>query len=49
VHTRLSNHHIVAVDEGGLVVTVLRLPRGWSGGALLASAIPAGVSRDEIR
>ena len=49
VHPRVANHHLVSVDDAGLVVTVLRLPRGWSGAALLPTAVPAGVGRDEIR
>jgi len=38
-----GSHHVLAVDQGDLVVTVVRLPRGWLGRAYLPAAIPAGV------
>lgn len=47
--SRFSNHHVVTLNEPGLTVTVMRLPRGWQGAALLPAAIPAGVSRAELR
>ncbi len=47
--TRLGNHHVATINEPDLVVTVMRLPRGWQGAALLPTALPAGVSRAELR
>jgi hypothetical protein len=47
--SRLSNHHVTVVDEPGLAVTVLKLPRGWSGQALVPTALPSGVDRAELR
>jgi hypothetical protein len=38
-----GGHHVLAVNQGDLVVTVVRLPRGWQGRAYLPAAIPAGV------
>jgi hypothetical protein len=43
------SHHVVVVNASDLEVTVLRLPRGWAGKAILPRAIPAGVDRREIR
>jgi hypothetical protein len=42
-------HHVVVVNAPDLQITVLRLPRGWKGHAILPGAIPAGVDRREIR
>jgi len=47
--SRLSNHHVAFVNEADLAVTVMKLPRGWEGSALLPTAIPAGVSRADLR
>ena len=47
--SRLSNHHVAVVNEADLAVTVMRLPRGWQGSALLPTALPAGVSRADLR
>lgn len=49
VRSRLSSHKVVNVDEPGLVVSIVKLPRGWHGAALLPAAIPAGVARAELR
>jgi hypothetical protein len=46
---RRGNHHILTVHDGELMVTVMRLPRGWQGQALLTDALPDGVDRSEIR
>jgi hypothetical protein len=46
---RAINHHVATVVEPGLEVSVIRLPRGWRGQALLPTAIPVGVRRSEIR
>lgn len=47
--SRLSNHHVVVVDEPDLAVTVIRLARGWRGQAVVPTALPAGVSRADLR
>ena len=49
VRTKFSNHHVVNIDDGGLAVSIVKLPRGWHGQAVLTAAIPAGVTRNELR
>ena len=49
LRTRAGNHHVATLIEPGLEVSVVKLPRGWSGGALLPAAIPAGVHRSDLR
>ena len=49
VRSRFSNHKVVNIDEPGFVVSIVKLPRGWSGRAVLPAAIPAGVTRNELR
>ena len=49
VRTRFSNHHVVNIDEPGFAVSIVKLPRGWRGQAVLPAAIPAGVARNELR
>ena len=49
VRSRFSNHKVVNIDEPGFVVSIVKLPRGWSGQAVLPAAIPAGVARNELR
>lgn len=44
-----GSHHVLAVDQGDLVVAVVRLPRGWRGRAYLPAAIPAGVDLATLR
>jgi hypothetical protein len=44
-----SGHHVLSINDPDLVVTAMRLPRGWQGQAYLPAAIPAGVSRSELR
>jgi hypothetical protein len=44
-----GGHHVLSVDAPDLKLTVVRLPRGWRGLAILPDAVPAGVSRAEIR
>jgi len=43
------SHHVVIVNARALQITVLRLPRGWKGNAILPGSVPAGVDRREIR
>ena len=49
VRARFSNHHVVNIDEPGFAVSIVKLPRGWHGQAVLPAAIPAGVARNELR
>jgi hypothetical protein len=44
-----GGHHVLSINDPDLVITVLRLPRGWQGQAYLPAAIPDGVSRNELR
>jgi hypothetical protein len=44
-----GNHHVLTVKDPQFEVTILRLPRGWQGRALLPGAVPDGVNRAEIR
>ena len=44
-----GNHHVLTIEDPDLALTILRLPRGWQGHALLPTAIPTGVDRAEIR
>jgi hypothetical protein len=44
-----GNHHRLTINAPDLALTIVRLPRGWQGRALLPLAIPAGVDRAEIR
>jgi hypothetical protein len=46
---RHGGHHVLSIKDADLVVTVMRLPRGWQGQAYLPAAIPAGVNRDDLR
>ena len=49
VRSRFSSHHVVNIDEPGLAVSIVKLPRGWRGHAVLPAAIPSGVARTELR
>lgn len=46
---RARNHHVMSFDDDGLVVTIVKLPRGFSGEAHLRAATPAGVDVRELR
>jgi hypothetical protein len=46
---RHGSHHVVTIDDADLAVTVMRLPRGWQGEAVLPRAVPAGVARADLR
>lgn len=49
VRARFSSHHVVNIEEPGFAVSIVKLPRGWRGQAVLPAAIPAGVARNELR
>jgi len=49
VNNHRGSHHVLNLEAQDLVVTVVHLPRGWQLQALLAGAIPEGVTRAEIR
>jgi hypothetical protein len=44
-----GGHHALVIRDADFALSVMRLPRGWAGQALLPTAMPAGVSRAEIR
>jgi hypothetical protein len=44
-----GGHHALSISEPDFALTILRLPRGWSGQAFVPAALPAGVDRREIR
>jgi hypothetical protein len=44
-----GGHHVLSIREPDLEVSMLRLPRGWRGHALLPMALPLGVSRGDLR
>jgi len=44
-----ASHHVLSINDPDLSVTVLRLPRGWQGQAVLSTALPPGIDRSEIR
>jgi hypothetical protein len=44
-----GNHHVVAVSTPGLVLTIVQLPRGFSGSAHVPALVPAGVKPGELR
>jgi hypothetical protein len=48
--TRHQNgHHIVNISEPDLALSVVKLPGGWVGHAVLPQAVPAGVARSDLR
>jgi len=49
VRARFSSHKVVNIDEPGFAVSIVKLPRGWHGQAVLPAAIPAGVARADLR
>jgi hypothetical protein len=44
-----SGHHVLSIDTPELKMTVVRLPRGWQGLAILPDGVPAGVNQRELR
>jgi len=43
------SHHVLSVNAPDLVLSVMRLPRGFAGRAHLPSLVPAGVGVDALR
>jgi hypothetical protein len=46
---RGTNHHVFSFASDGVVMTVTKLPRGFSGRAHLPAAVPAGVDVNDLR
>jgi hypothetical protein len=44
-----GTHHVLTIHDPDLEVAVMRMPRGWSGHATLTTAVPAGVSPQDLR
>jgi hypothetical protein len=47
--SRRGGHHMLYISAPDLTLSIMRLPRGWRGLAILPNAIPDGVSRAEIQ
>jgi len=46
---RRGSHHVVSVSTPGLVLSIVQLPRGFSGAAHVPSLVPPGVNPEELR
>jgi hypothetical protein len=46
---RRGNHHVVSLTTDDAVITIVRLPRGFTGHAHLPAAVPAGVDVETLR
>ncbi len=44
-----TNHHVFSMDTEGLVLRVVKLPRGLAGAAYVPALLPAGTSARDIR
>jgi len=44
-----GNHHLLSISNPGLVLTVVRLPRGSAGAAHLPGLLPPGVKPEQLR
>ena len=44
-----QGHHLLSVSTADLVLTVVKLPRGFAGHAHLPSLLPGGVKAEELR
>jgi hypothetical protein len=44
-----GNHHVMSFEADGMVVTIVKQPRGSSGQALLPGLVPPGVDPQELR
>jgi hypothetical protein len=44
-----GNHHVMSFDENGLVVTIVKLPRGFTGSAQVSALMPQGVTAEDLR
>jgi hypothetical protein len=49
VRAHRGSHHVLTLSEPDLAISVVKLPRGFSGQAYLPGAMPAGVGREELR
>jgi hypothetical protein len=46
---RRGSHHVLALNTEGLVLRVVKLPRGIAGSAHLSALVPAGMDIQDIR
>ena len=46
---RRGGHHVVSVSTPELVLSIVQLPRGFSGSAHVPSLVPPGVKPEELR
>ena len=44
-----TGHHVLSVSTGDLTLTLVQLPRGWSGRAHLTSLVPSWVDVEQLR
>ena len=49
VSARRTNHKVFAMSEPGLVMEVVKLPRGFTGSAHVPALLPAGVAARDLR
>lgn len=45
---RPGSHHVLAINTPGLVVTVIKRPRGFSGSAHVPALLPAGTTAGDL-
>jgi len=48
-NTRRTNHKVFAISAPGLVMQIIKLPRGISGSAHVPALLPAGVTARDLR
>lgn len=44
-----GNHHVMSFADNGIVVTIVKLPRGFSGSAHVPALLPQGVVAEDLR
>jgi Protein of unknown function (DUF2844) len=44
-----ANHHVFSATTPGMVISIMKHPRGFTGAAYVPAAVPAGVSTGELR
>ncbi len=44
-----TNHHVFAATTPGMVISIMKHPRGFTGTAYVPAAVPAGVAAGELR
>lgn len=49
VQPRVGNHHVLTINSPGLVMQVIKMPRGIVGRAHVPALLPAGVSAAALR